>query len=70
MHKDKWIIESYSEEIPPELLSGILASSNLPWVWRQSRLSANDKGENDMILGAVHRSVGIYLNAEETPGNL
>ena len=26
---------------------------------------ANDKGDNEMILGAVHRSPGIYLTAEE-----
>ena len=29
---------------------------------------ANDK-DNEMILGAVHRSPGIYLSAEENPGN-
>ena len=28
---------------------------------------ANDKGNNEMILGAVHRSPGICLTAEETP---
>ena len=28
---------------------------------------ANDKGDNEMILGAVHRSPGICLNAEENP---
>ena len=27
----------------------------------------NDKGDNEMILGAVHRSSGIYLTAEENP---
>ena len=26
---------------------------------------ANDKGDNEMIPGAVHRSPGIYLTAEE-----
>ena len=26
-----------------------------------------DKGDNEMILGAVHRSPGIWLTAEETP---
>ena len=26
---------------------------------------ANDKGDNEMILGAVHRSPGICLSAEE-----
>ena len=30
----------------------------------QSHLSANDKGDNEMIPGAVRRS-GIYLAAEE-----
>ena len=28
---------------------------------------ANDKGDNEMILGAVHRSPDICLTAEETP---
>ena len=28
---------------------------------------ANDKGDNDMILKAVHRSPGICLTAEENP---
>jgi hypothetical protein len=27
----------------------------------------NDKGDNEMIVGAVHRSHGIYLKAEENP---
>ena len=27
----------------------------------------NDKGDNEMILGTVHRSPGIYLAAEENP---
>jgi hypothetical protein len=26
------------------------------------------KDDNEMILGAVHRSPGIYLTAEENPG--
>ena len=29
---------------------------------------ANDKGDPEMILGAVHKSPGIYLTAEEKPG--
>ena len=29
--------------------------------------AANDKGDNEMILGAVHRSPGISLTAEEYP---
>ena len=28
---------------------------------------ANDKGDNEMILGAVHRSPAICLTAKETP---
>ena len=34
----------------------------------QSRLSANDKGNNEMIPGAVQRSPGIYLTAERNSG--
>ena len=29
---------------------------------------ANDKGDNEMLLGAVRRSPGICLTAEEDPG--
>jgi hypothetical protein len=32
---------------------------------RQSRLSANDKGDNEMIPGAVHRTPCIYLTVKE-----
>ena len=32
---------------------------------RVSRLSAIDTGDNEMIPGAVHRSPGIYLTAED-----
>ena len=28
---------------------------------------ANDKDDNEMILGAVHRSPGVFLYAEENP---
>ena len=35
----------------------------------QSRLSANDKGDK-MKPEAVHKSLGIYLTAEENPGEL
>ena len=28
---------------------------------------ANDKGDNEMILGVAHRSPGICLTAEENP---
>ena len=37
-----------------QLLSGFVAIGYLPQVSRQSRLSANDKGDNEMIQGAVH----------------
>ena len=30
---------------------------------------ANDKGDNEIIPGAVHRSPDICLTAEESPGN-
>ena len=43
-----------------------MANDHLP---RVSRLSANNKGDYEMIRGglAVHGSHGIYLTAEETP---
>ena len=40
---------------------------SLPRVSRQSRLSPNDKGDNEMIPGAVHRSLEICRTAEENP---
>ena len=46
-------------------LVGIPSQRQLP---RVSRLAANDKGDNEIIPGAVHRSPGIYLIAEENPG--
>ena len=48
-----------------KLLSGFLANGHLPRLSLQSRLLVNDKGDNEMILGAVYRSPGIYLTAEE-----
>jgi hypothetical protein len=33
----------------------------------QSGLSAYDKGDNEMILGAVHRYPNIFLTVEENP---
>ena len=47
-----------------QVLSGFLINDHLPRVSRQSRLAANDKGNNEMIPRAVHRSPGIYLTAE------
>ena len=41
----------------------VSSQSHLPRISRQSGLSANDKGDNEMIPGAVH----IYLRAEEKP---
>ena len=35
---------------------------------RQSRLSDNDKGDNEIIPGTVRTSSGICLTAEENPG--
>ena len=44
-----------------QLLSGFLAKAHLP---RASRVSANNKGDNEKIPGALYR----YLMAEKTPG--
>ena len=33
-------------------------------------MSANDKGDNEMIPRPVHRSHGMYLTTEENPGKL
>ena len=41
--------------------------SHFPRVSRQSHPSANYKGDNEMIPGAVYRS-GIYFTAEENAG--
>ena len=51
------------------LLSGFLANVHLLRVSRKSRLSTNDKGDNEMIPGVVHRTPGIHCKAEENPGN-
>ena len=34
----------------------------------KSRLPANDKGDNGIIQGAVHKSPGIYLTVRENSG--
>ena len=44
-----------------------LANDYFPQASPQSRLSANDERDNEMVLGAVYRSSGIYLTAEENP---
>ena len=50
-----------------QTLSAFLANGHLP---RVSRQSANDKSDNEVIPGAMHRSSGIYLTAEGNPGKL
>ena len=42
---------------------------HLPQLSCQSRLLTNDTGDNEMILGAMHRTSGIYLKVEENPRN-
>ena len=48
--------------------SGSLTKDHLPRVSRQSHLSANDNGDNEMTQKAVHRFASICLAAEENPG--
>ena len=43
-------------------MSEFLAKDHLP---RVSHQSVNDKGDNEMIPGAVHRSPGIYLTVRK-----
>ena len=59
--------KSYASVAVP-LLPG--SQRPLPRVSRQSRLSANDKGYNDMIPGVVHRSPGICLKLRKSSENL
>ena len=40
---------------------------SLPRVLRQLRLSASDKGDNEIITDIVHIFPGIYITAEENP---
>ena len=50
-----------------QLLLGFVANEHLPRLPCQSRLSTNDKSDNEMMVtGAVQRSPGIYLRTEET----
>ena len=49
------------------LLSGFLAKGLTPSVTSLTSV-ANDKSDNEMIPGAVHRSPGICLQAEENLG--
>jgi hypothetical protein len=51
--------------VPP---APVRIPSHLPGVSRRSRLLANDKGDNEMILEAVNRFPAIYLTAQENSG--
>ena len=51
-----------------QLLSGFLPNDHLPRVSWQSPLSANDKGDNEVKPGAMHRSPRVYLTTEGNPG--
>ena len=51
-----------------QLLSRFFVKGYLHRVSRQSHILGNDKGDNEMIQGTVHRYPGIYLTAEENPG--
>ena len=51
--------------VPP---APVGVNGHLPRVSRQSHLSVNDKGDNEMIPKAVQRSPVIYLTAEENTG--
>ena len=44
----------------PPASAGFLAKGHLPWVSRQWRLLANDKGDNEIISGAVY-SQGYFI---------
>ena len=50
-----------------QLLFGSLANDYLLLVSRQSCLSVNDKGDNEMISETMHRSPGNRLTANENP---
>ena len=56
-----------SVAMPP---APIWVPSQRPFIWmsRQSRMSANDHVDNAMTPGAVYRSPGICLTAEEKLG--
>ena len=51
-----------------QLLSRFLAKGHLLQASRQSRLSASDKGDNELMLRFMHRYPGIYLMVQENPG--
>ena len=53
-----------------QLLSEFLAKGHLPRVSRQSRLSANVKGDNELILGLDTDLLEFALRLRKTPDNL
>jgi hypothetical protein len=53
-----------------QLLSRFLAKGHLPRVSRQSRLSANDKGDSDMIPGLYTDFLVFTLQPRKSPKNL
>ena len=48
-----------------KFLSWFLFKNQFPRVLRHSRLSVNDKGNNEMIPRVLHRSRGIYLTTQD-----
>ena len=48
-----------------QVLSGFLANDLLSQVSSQSRLSANDKDDNEIKTEALHTSLDIYLTVDE-----
>ena len=55
---------TFSVAVPPAIVRVPNQRSLAPSVVSVTSV-ANDKGDNEMILGAVHRSPGICLKAEE-----
>ena len=53
-----------------QLLFGFLANNDLPRVSCQSRLSADDKGGNEMIPGLCTDLLAFILQLRKTPKNL
>ena len=68
MFKNPWDAEKRSFMLvsPAPVAYRFLAIGHLHRVSRQS----DDKGDNELKLGAVLRSPGVYLIAEKTPKNL
>ena len=60
------VLMSMEPWVPP---APVLVPSQRPLVPSLASITsvATDKGDNEMILGAVHRSPGIRLTAEENP---